>query len=377
MFGMFVVSAAMAATAADVSRAEAIPYFARKYGVSCQQCHVAPPKLNAFGERFVAAGYRGPGLTARRTVPLALWVSGRSESLPGGQTSDAYRGYANRIELISGGALTDWLSYFVEWRPLSLESRGNGTLRDRSGRFEDLFLTLSHGAVEVTGGQFRQLGQIDVSRRLGLSEPLVFSSSLRGRGGGTSREIALRAFSPAGRSPALRASIARGDVSRLRWTGSVALPIAGEFSLPLSDSARVQASNEIEWRAKGIFVESYARRDLWSIGAHLFYDDSRRYLAQAVGTGSSGSLYLTAVGGLAQAGRVTRGRWSVEGEFVPRSFAALGMRVEDQAADGQPEAILPFVNLHFPGTRYTIRLTLERRFQRDRNATFLEVGGIF
>jgi hypothetical protein len=51
--------------------------------------------------------------------------------------------------------------------------------------------------------------------------------------------------------------------------------------------------------------------------------------------------------------------------------------VEDQGGDGVEHAIIPYLNAHFPGTRYTIRLTLERRLQRDRNATFLEVGTVF
>ncbi len=32
--------------------ASAVPSFARKYETSCMTCHVAPPKLNAFGRAF-------------------------------------------------------------------------------------------------------------------------------------------------------------------------------------------------------------------------------------------------------------------------------------------------------------------------------------
>ncbi len=38
----------------------AIPAFARKYGASCSSCHVAIPKLNAFGVAFRNNGYRIP-----------------------------------------------------------------------------------------------------------------------------------------------------------------------------------------------------------------------------------------------------------------------------------------------------------------------------
>jgi hypothetical protein len=43
-----------AAAPAEVS---GIPYFARKYNFTCAQCHVAPPKLNQFGQQFLERGY--------------------------------------------------------------------------------------------------------------------------------------------------------------------------------------------------------------------------------------------------------------------------------------------------------------------------------
>lgn len=89
--------------------------------------------------------------------------------------------------------------------PVSQEPRSDGTLRDRSGRFEDLFFTAAGERAELTIGQFRQDAQIDVSRRLGLAEPIVLAASLAGTGGGSARERSLRAFSPSGRSPAARA----------------------------------------------------------------------------------------------------------------------------------------------------------------------------
>jgi hypothetical protein len=359
-----------------------IPYFARKYRVACTQCHVAPPKLNAFGEAFVAAGYQLPSLLPNRTWPLAVWISGRSDSRPPGATEDDVRAYLNRVELISGGrVVAPWLTYFVEWRPLSLEGRSDGGLRDRSGRFEDLFLTASRGDVDLTAGQFRLVGQVDVSRRLGLSEPLLLSTSLPGSGAGSSREIGLRGFSPSGRSPALRLGLHRKTGRLGRWSTYLALPFPGEFSIPLTSEAKTEASNEFDLNPKGVFVESFVRSGLTSVGAHLFYDsDPKRYLANAVTTGSYRDLHWTGILGVAKSGEVTRGRWSVEGEVIPArlgGFLGLGGRVEDQGGDGAEHAVIPYLNAHFPGTRYTIRLTLERRFQRDRNATLLEIGTVF
>ena len=363
----------------DASTADAVPLFARRYGVPCSQCHVTPPKLNEFGEAFVARGYEIPGMNPRRTWPFALWISGRSESLPvPEEMADRLKAYMNRIELIAGGRLPfPATSYFVEWRALSEEARSDGTLRDRSGRFEDLFVTVAPGRAELTVGQFRLLSQVDVSRRVGLAEPLVFAASLPGSGDGTPRERSLRAFSPAGRSPAVRLAWNQPFGSGWRWTTSAALAVPGEFSIPLTDTAKVEASNEIEWRTKGVMLESFARRGLTSYGGHVFYDDSRRYLGQLVVTGRHRALHWAAAGGAAKTGDLLAGRWSLETEYFPNYYLGFGSRVEDRAADGAEVAVLPYVNFHFPGMRYTVRFTLERRFQRDRNATVLEVGTVF
>ncbi len=368
--------------AAGSLAAEEIPYFARKYRVACVQCHVAPPKLNAFGEEFVAAGYQLPSLLPNRTWPFAVWITGRSDSRPSGSTEDDVRAYLNRVEIISGGqVVAPWLTYFVEWRPVSFEGRSDGSLRDRSGRFEDLFLTASGGPFDLTVGQFRQVGQVDVSRRIGLSEPLLLSAGLPGAGTGTSREIALRSFSPSGRSPALRLGLHRPAGRLGRWSTYLGLPFSGEFSIPLTSEARDEASNELELNPKGVFVESFVRSGLTSLGGHLFYDsEPDRYLASAVATGAFSDLHWTGILGVARSGDVTRGRWSAEGEFFPatlRGFLGVGGRVEDQGGDTAEHAIIPYLNAHFPGTRYTIRLTLERRLQRNRNATLLEIGTVF
>lgn len=358
-----------------------IPYWARKYGVTCSQCHVSVPRLNRFGAEFFARGYRMPSdssFATRRTVPLAVWVSGRSDSRPpGAPNSDHVKAYLNRVELISGGQIVaPWLSYFVEWRTVSQESRADGMLRDRSGRFEDIFVTAAGRNLALTAGQLRQIDQVDVSRRLGISEPLPLSASLAGSGGGTSRERGLRAFAPAGRSPLMRLTW-RQTLQGWNWNTSAALPVPGEFSIPLTDEARVEASNEIEWRRKGFFAESYARSGPTTFGVHAFYEDTRRYLANAVTSGSMSSFHWTGIGGVAKSGEVLAGRWSIEGEYIPHPFSAFGARVEDRAGDGVETALLPYINFSFPATSYTIRFTMERRMQKGRGGTFIELGTVF
>lgn len=65
--------------------AEAIPVFARRYGTSCQTCHVAFPRLTPFGEAFRRNGYRFPDgrdEDFRRQEPQALGASAYRDLFP-------------------------------------------------------------------------------------------------------------------------------------------------------------------------------------------------------------------------------------------------------------------------------------------------------
>ena len=77
--------------------AEAIPAFARKYATSCQTCHIAFPKLNAFGTAFRLNGYRMPKETEdmvkekpvslgapayKKLWPNAIWPGEISSTVP-------------------------------------------------------------------------------------------------------------------------------------------------------------------------------------------------------------------------------------------------------------------------------------------------------
>lgn len=376
------VAIALAAVAWPVPT-EAIPQFARRYEVSCSHCHAIPPKLNAFGEEFLAQGYRSEDLEVRRGALPALWVTGRAESrrLADGEREEIDP-FLNRVELISGGRLAKpWLSYFVEWRTVSQGTRGDGTLRNRSGRFEDLLVNaqLPKGW-ELTVGQFRQVDQEDVSRRLSLSEPLVLGTSLPGEPepGDDAREASLRSFSPGGRSPSVRFGRSWEVGSGWSWTTSAALPVPGELSIPLNSEAEVEASHEIDFDLKGIVVESYLKRGVTSFGGHLFYDDSDRYLVNGIASDRWGDFWWTAMAGVARSRGTDRARWSLDGQYIPTDRFAVGARIEDQAADAADTALIPYLTWHFsPGKFYRFTLTAEQRIQEDRNTTLLEVGILF
>lgn len=357
-----------------------IPYFARQYGMECSRCHVSPPKLNEFGEEFVRRNYRLPGAPRepRSTIPFAIWASARTDLTPAQPGLERRaRSYVNRVEVVSGGSLgLPWLSYFVEWRPVSFELQADRELLDRSGRFEDLFLIAEHGPFEFSVGQFRQVQQVDISRRLGVNEPGFFSRSLAGEGPGSEREVALRAFSLSGRSPSIRAGWIREVGSRWEWTTYASVPFPGELSLPLTREARRTASFELESNPKGVFLESFLRRGVVSYGAHLFVDPGDRYQWGAVAAGRRDAwMWTGAGGGVRDLTGSIRGRWSGEIERVLTPSAALGVRGEGQA--GADPAWVTYGNFHFPGTTWTLRLTLEQRLQAGRGTTLVELGAIF
>jgi len=359
---------------------EATPQFARTHRVACSYCHSAPPRLNATGLRFVAQGYRLDADERFRTVPLAVW---NTMDLEWRHSSDLIKGFPGRVELISAGPIGgSRASYFAEWRALSQSIGGNRRLLNRSGRFEDLFVRvplIAGGALSVTAGQFRTLTQIDVSLRLSLSEPLVFSSSVPGRPASTPRLTSLRGFSASGRQPAVRAEYQfnRGQSAADGWFAAVTLPLTGELTIPLSDAA----SFEFEGRPKGVFLETFRRYGVTTLGAHAFIGDERRRVITAVATHDIGRLALLGGVGTFRAAGVSDTRFSLGGEVTLSSRLVGGIRVDHRTGQGRDPAILVYGNGHLPfgppAFRQAIRLQVEHRIQPANHATGFALSHIF
>lgn len=129
----------------------AISAYARKYQTSCQTCHIAYPKLNAFGETFRLLGYRMPGETEeqvkqpdvplgapayKRVWPNAVWPGGipahvpitisseflvQNSSLLEEEDGETEREsvhndflFPSEVELILGGTAGEHVSFFGE-----------------------------------------------------------------------------------------------------------------------------------------------------------------------------------------------------------------------------------------------------------------------
>ena len=366
------------------SAVEATPQFARMYRVDCSSCHSAPPKLNQRGEDFLARGYRFddmPPLPSHQTVPLAVWNTGDIEYRRAQNLTKAYPG---RVEIVSGGILAGTRAwYFIEWRPLSLHIGARNRLLNRSGRFEDAVVSVPLGRGNSLGlavGQFRALSQVDVSRRLSLSEPLAFSAGIPDpRAPTRPRLTALRAFSPSARQPGLRLLYQRAAGTRAAdgWYSALTLPLTGELTIPFTDAA----SFELEARPKGVFGESYLRKGLTSLGGHVFVGD-RRSLGNFVVTSDVTRRWsvLGAVG-FDRSRDVARARFSVGGEYVVHPLVIVGGRVDHRTGQNRDPAVFVYANGHLPfgpdWFRQALRVQFEQTLQSGNLRSAMALSHIF
>jgi hypothetical protein len=360
---------------------EATPQFARTHRVDCSHCHSTPPRLNERGLEFLADGYVFEGGGPSPTLPLAVW---NTVDLDWRHTAGLVKSFPSRVEIISAGPIGgSRVAYFAEWRALSQGVGGDGRLLNRSGRFEDLFLRIpmtAAGTGIVTVGQFRTLTQVDVSLRLSLSEPLVFSSSVPGRTATDPRLTALRGFSASGRQPAVRVEyqISRASSAADGWFAAATLPLTGELTIPFTDAA----SFEFEARPKGVFLETFRRSGLTSIGGHAFVGDGRRRAITAVVTHDLGRR-LALVGGIGafHAAGGTDARVSIGGEATVSPRLVGGARIDHRTGQGRDPAVLLYGNGHLPfgppAFRQALRLQIEHRIQPASHATGFALSHVF
>jgi len=152
---------ALLIAAAAAAPADAIPAFARRYGVPCSLCHDPIPHLNAFGEVFAARGYvmseedtvgtdshGDPLLRLNNTLPLAIRFDAYVRA--SGSRSVRWDFQTPVIaKLLSGGQVARGLSYYIY---LLLSEDG------KIGGIEDAWLMFRKPAgipVDVTFGQFQ------------------------------------------------------------------------------------------------------------------------------------------------------------------------------------------------------------------------------
>ena len=158
---LVVIAALLAAT----TTAEAIPAFARKYGVSCNLCHAPAPKLNSFGEQFAGNGFEMQvNEAARDTIStgdellrllrridfalrLDLFATVSTPFDKNEPSADLQMPY--NIKILSGGVLADRVSYYMYF---FLSERGEiAGLEDAYIQFTDI----GNSGINLIAGQFQ------------------------------------------------------------------------------------------------------------------------------------------------------------------------------------------------------------------------------
>ena len=160
-----VVALALALLALAPSRADAIPPFARKYGVSCALCHQPVPRLTAFGEAFAGNGFEfavgeiprdtiftgDPRLRLQKTFPLGVRVDAYQQLLSKRAAGEASldQQVPWTLKLLSGGQVADRISYYFYFM---VSDHGEvAGLEDAYIQFTDI----GKSGVSVIAGQFQ------------------------------------------------------------------------------------------------------------------------------------------------------------------------------------------------------------------------------
>lgn len=172
--------------------AEAVPLFARKYGLTCAACHAAFPRLNQFGISFRDNNSRLPNwkettisggdelLAIPDQVPIAFRAQGYVQARDAkfidpvsGETQNANTDFQSPylIKMISSAPLSDYLTYY--FYGIFAERGGNGEvlIEDAWFRHSNIFNT----GTAFTLGQY-QLTDLMFPRenRLPLQDYLVY-----------------------------------------------------------------------------------------------------------------------------------------------------------------------------------------------------------
>lgn len=171
----------------------AIPVFARKYGFNCSMCHSAYPRLNDFGARYRANGYRLPGReNVERTIlesptPVALRTSAgytfyELKHLPDATPTQKQNGLAlTGLDILSAGLLGPNIGYFMVFVPGINEARGLAGQEASLEMASVVFSNLAGKPLTLRAGRFEPAyAAFSVRRQLSASPYEVYDYSFEG-----------------------------------------------------------------------------------------------------------------------------------------------------------------------------------------------------
>jgi len=163
-----------------VSPANAIPAFARKYGMPCSSCHEAWPKLSPFGQAFKDNGYQmgndrdAPIFQSPAYWPIALrttpnWHLETNNHLPVDGEEPTYANVKahgfdlSGVDFLTGGTLAKNISFLLV---PSMEEDGSFGIESANVRFDNL---LNSSWFNIKVGKFELDNLLSEKRILTLS----------------------------------------------------------------------------------------------------------------------------------------------------------------------------------------------------------------
>ncbi|HEY5257926.1 MAG TPA: hypothetical protein VIJ12_06040 [Candidatus Baltobacteraceae bacterium] len=152
------VSAACAlifVAAAGVERADAMPVFAKAYGIQCSVCHTIVPALNAYGRYVQRSGYSSLSRDVLKTVN-PIWigeqVDGDSTGGVSANSPTATNSFGNLALHAAGYAAPNWTFHVQQW--LLQNDQTGGSLDTAWITYNNLFHRDGHlflGKIEAPG----------------------------------------------------------------------------------------------------------------------------------------------------------------------------------------------------------------------------------
>ena len=229
-------------------------------------------------------------------------------------------------------------------------------------------------STRLTVGQFRVFNQFDGSRQLYASVPLALMMGVEGEDAGDARMRELRGFAPGMRTPAVM--ITRGPTQGSErsidgWYMHAALPFSGELGVASTERSRSRAV--LEPRPEGLFLETYHRQGLRTMGGAAFVDTDRQLytgmLSVDPGLWSSSFVYSQAI----QRGEGTR-RLSWWGEYRPSHRSNVGLRIDDPGS--WIEGTL-YGDYQWFTERAMVWLVLQQKLREGGNVSLAQVKLVF
>ena len=177
----------------SVTKSNAMPIFARKYGFKCSYCHTTIPRLNETGFRFRAAGFRLPSdiggpqpdenyqLGNYLAIALTGALSNNTTNPPGAASTSTFSMGLDQIMVAAAGAMTPEMSGDVHlmYDPMSGTFGLDKAYAQYTTGAENGFFTAKLGVLDPFQGYQAS------DEAMGLSDPLIKADAAVGPNGST------------------------------------------------------------------------------------------------------------------------------------------------------------------------------------------------